>query len=79
MTQLGKLVRNESVLLSVLAVLLGIEAALALMDRHGVEHLAVIDGGATRCVVGMMSRADILAVLNRALISHKDYKNSDHG
>ena len=41
------------------------------MDRHGVEHLAVIDHGETRRVVGMVSRADILAAHNRALIVDK--------
>ena len=48
------------------------------MERHGVEHLAVIDHDAERRVVGMVSRADILAAHNRALMVHKDYKSSDH-
>ena len=48
-----------------------IESILTVMDRHGVEHLAVIDQGETRRVLGMVSRADILAAHNRALIVDK--------
>lgn len=55
-----------------------IESVLMVMDRHGVEHLAVIDHGETRRVVGMVSRADIFAAHNRALIGHKAYTSSSH-
>ena len=49
-----------------------IESILTVMDRHGVEHLAVSDQGETRRVLGMVSRADILAAHNRALIVDKE-------
>ena len=55
-----------------------IEDILAVMECRGVEHLAVIEHGDQRRVVGMVSRADILAAHNRALMVHKDYKSSDH-
>ena len=55
-----------------------VEDILAVMDRHGVEHLAVIDPDEARRVVGMVSRADILAAHNRALMVHKEYNSSDH-
>ncbi len=56
-----------------------VETVLALMDEHGVEHLAVIDNGESRRVVGMVSRGDIHAAHNRALIAAKGYKKGDHG
>ena len=56
-----------------------IEGALALMDEQGAEHVAVIDGAETRRVVGMVSRADIHAAHNRALIDRNNSRNSGHG
>ena len=56
-----------------------VEGALALMDEQGAEHLAVIDGAETRRVVGMVSRADIHAAHNRALIDRRNSRNSGHG
>lgn len=41
--------------------------------------LAVIDNDESRRVAGMVSRADIHAAHNRALIACKAYKNDDHG
>jgi CIC family chloride channel protein len=49
-----------------------VESILMIMERHGVEHIAVIDHGEPRRVVGMVSRADILAIHNRALVANHD-------
>ena len=47
------------------------EPRRAVMDGQGGEPLAVIDQDAPRRVLGMVSRADILAAHNRALIVDK--------
>jgi len=45
-----------------------LERALELMEAHGEHHLPVVDDAAVRRVVGMLEKAEVLRVLNRALI-----------
>jgi CBS domain-containing protein len=46
-----------------------VERTLAVMDERGVEQLPVVDDAKTRRVVGVVRRAAILAVHNRALVA----------
>ena len=46
-----------------------LERLLEVMDAEGAEHLPVVDGTATRRVIGVVHRTDVLIAHNRALIA----------
>ena len=46
-----------------------LERLLEVMDAEGAEHLPVVDGAATRRVIGVVHRTDVLIAHNRALIA----------
>ena len=46
-----------------------LERLLEVMDAEQTEHLPVVDGDATRRVIGVVHRTDVLIAHNRALIA----------